>query len=252
MLNFAKIHEASIAQLTGVSFVTFASLLSRLVLTQQRGRPFKYSLKVHLILTRMKLRHNPDYRTLETLCGVDSVTASRMVIRVVNALVLSKKLPNTGGRWFIVDSTTVRVNGSGSKLYSGYKHHKGVKAQVLVSNTGDIVDIAGYAPASVHDKTLWNRSFYRLKPNLDRLILADKAYAGVKGENKILFRPVKLNEKAYNEETKTGNKKLSQIRVKVEHTIGSLKRFKAFRHVFPLNLRNFNNCLKFIALAISL
>lgn len=85
------------------------------------------------------------------------------------------------------------------------------------------------------------QEFDLLKHLLNKIILADKGYAGGIGENKIMFRPVKRNEVEYlcpvrykenKEQTKEFNRALSKERVKVENVFAHLKSFKILRNLF--------------------
>jgi len=121
-----------------------------------------------------------------------------------------------GHTWLMVDSTCTRVRSAQAADYSGYKHHKNRKVQIITDDRRRIVAVsAGYSGA-VHDKTIWNKEFDGIEAMLDRPVQADKAYAGGKGENVVIFRPTKRNEVAYRaniEECRRFNRELSKRRV---------------------------------------
>lgn len=82
-------------------------------------------------------------------------------------------------------------------------------------------------------------------------MLADKAYAGAKLENEWLFRPIRRNEQAYKMDrisAKAANRKLSKRRVRIEHVMASLKRYRILRDRFPLALHLYTPCMHAIAL----
>jgi len=121
------------------------------------------------------------------------------------------------------------------KSYSGYKHHKCAKAQIIVTAKGRVVHVSGTHAGSVHDKTIWNKEIDSIPDLIRHLILADRAYAGAKGEGEGLSRPLKKGETAYREDpeaTKEFNRTLSKTRVKVEHVFARLKSWRALQGLF--------------------
>ena len=121
------------------------------------------------------------------------------------------------------------------KAYSGHKHHRCAKVQVLANLDGQVVDVSPAYLGSVHDKTLWNKEAPRLKPLFDSLVLCDKAYAGATGEvgkpdaPACLVRPIKRGENAWKadpEKAKDFNRQLSKQRVGIEHVFARLKTWR--------------------------
>jgi hypothetical protein len=107
--------------------------------------------------------------------------------------------------------------------------------RLILSVTPELVSTA--FPAAVHDITIGNSEFSKVKPKLRFPVLADKAYAGAVGENIILFRPLKSQELAdweNTEDSKRRNANLSRKRVRSEHVFYDLKRFRILQGIFPL------------------
>lgn len=132
----------------------------------------------------MKLRLNVSVRTLKALTHVDSVMVSRCVNRCVkflNGLPLRKAVHSQKG-FLIVDTTSTRVASTADKNYSGYTHQKCAKAQAIVDEEGFFVQVSDTYPGSVHNKPIWNKEAHHIPSLFQRLILADKAYAGTTGE----------------------------------------------------------------------
>jgi hypothetical protein len=50
------------------------------------GRPCRYALDAQVLVLLVKLRLDLPYRTLEAISGIDAVTASRMVRRMLGRL----------------------------------------------------------------------------------------------------------------------------------------------------------------------
>lgn len=250
--------QSQLEQLTGCRYAVLVSLknwLSRMDLTKKRGRPFKHRLWTMLVVTLMKLRQELAYRSLEIFVGIDAVTLSRYVNRICVLLAGAPLITEGAHRYLIVDSTCSRIRSVNQSDYSGYKHHKNRKCQMVVDDRRRVVATSdGYA-GSIHDKQIWNREFASLKYLLDKPILGDKAYAGGIGEGQILFRPIKRNEMAYKSDvmsSKAFNKELSRWRVTVEHVFAQLKNFRILRGIFPLQPKRYELCFKVIALVYNL
>lgn len=248
MNNFVHLFShAQATSLTGCTKRVVRHLMQCCERPIQLGRPFGYSLHTELVITLIKLRTNLSYRAIEVITGIDSVTASRMVRRILACLRIQPLLLHTRPcRYLIVDATHTRIGSSNIRYYSGYKHYRSVKTQVVCDDQKRIHAISYACAGSVHDKALWNRTAKRIVEGNHVPILADKAYAGADYEGTLLVRPAKRNENTYRKHrkrAKDNNRKLSALRVKVEHVIASLKRFKIVRERFPLALSLFHSCM---------
>ena len=252
-MNFDRLHEAQLHQLTGCSYRVLILMEKLLALALQHkgaGRPFKHSVRTMLAVTLIKLRGESAYRTLEIYLGLSFVTLHRYTNRVCELLASFPLFKKMDCQYLIVDGTCSRVRSSDSDNYSGHKHHKNRKVQMIINDKRRVVSVSKCYAGAVHDKTIWNKEFDSLKHLLDRIVLADKGYAGGTGENKILFRPIKRNEVEYKtnkEATKAFNRGLSKERVKVENIFAQLKSFKILRNLFPLQAHRYGTCFKAIA-----
>ena len=192
------------------------------------GRPVTHPIDVQLRITLMKLRHNVTYRAIEAITGMDAVTASRIVRRVLRLLSLGTMPMADPPIFLVVDATISRIGTTLPRFYSGYKHHRGLKTQTVCDEKRFIRHLSPPRPASVHDKTLWDEQRQHLTPLKHVFVLGDKGYAGAILDKAVL-RPLKKNETAYRNNpagAKQENRIVSALRVRIEHVIGSLKRFK--------------------------
>ena len=248
-----KLHEEELRQLTGCdyrSLMRIKQALSPYFPMNKPGRPYKYSLWTMLIVTLIKLRGEAAYRSLQIFLRINFVTIHRYVNKICNLLADMTLFQEAHHRYLIVDGTCVRVRSDDSSNYSGYKHHKNRKVQVIVDDQRRIVAVSRCHPGSVHDKKIWNHEYKLLEHLFDKIVLGDKGYAGGTGENKVLFRPIKRNEIEYKnktEEAKAFNRELSRWRVTVEHVFAQLKTFKILRGIFPLKASRFGTCFRAIA-----
>ncbi|WP_245176220.1 transposase family protein [Cupriavidus sp. AcVe19-6a] len=94
---------------------------------------------------------------MQALTGFSATTISRYVIGVAHGL-CSLALAGTPPprSTLIVDSTSIRVACTESKAYSGYKHHRRAKVQVVTHKDRRIVAVSQSYPGSVHDEKIWN------------------------------------------------------------------------------------------------
>ena len=253
-MNFMKMHEEHLRQLTGCSFPVIFRLeqvLTAILSDKGAGAPFKYQVRAMLVATLIKLRSGNAYRTMAIYLGIPYVTLNRYVRRVC-AILADRPLDTSQSRhYLIVDGTCLRIRSSDKADYSGYKLHKNRKVQVIVDDSGRIIDVSDSYNGAVHDKTIWNKEYERLTKILNKPVLADKAYAGAKGENAILSRPIKRNEVAYKtdkEACKASNRELSKKRVKVEHVFAQLKAYRILRDIFSHSPDVFGIFFKAVAL----
>jgi hypothetical protein len=89
-----------------------------------------------------------------------------------------------------------------------------------------------------------------LKHLFDQLVLADKAYAGGNGEGQHLLRPIKHNETAYKakpDESREFNRKLSKLRVRIEHVFARLKTWRILSGLFQYKWQRLSEFVRVIA-----
>ena len=200
---------------------------------RRRGRRYSRGLLEQIAITLYKLRFNLPVRALESLFGVDSVTISRIVLRVVkwmNQLNFKMPVENSDNNW-IVDSTLLRTarQKSGS-AFTGYKHFDGIKIQIVIDSTNKIIQaVSNPYPANWHDKRIFLAEWKKVSNKINRgfSILGDKAYVGL--ESYGVEVPKKRNELQYKANpalAQQGNRELSRKRVKVEHIFAWLKNFR--------------------------
>lgn len=250
LLSPHKIHQPQIEQLTGCRYATLMHLARRVrAASCARGRPCLHGPLVMVFLALMKLKLNLSTRSLEAITGVDSVTLSRYVNRVSRVLghVPLRSIPQGA---LLVDSTSCRVATTEAKSYSGHKHQRCAKVQVMCDEAGMVVDVGSSHAGSVHDKTMWNKEAPRIRDLLSTLVLADKAYAGAEGEGLALLRPIKRGETPWRqdkEQAKAFNAQLSKKRVKIEHVFARLKTWRVLSGIFPYRWQRLGEIIRAIA-----
>jgi hypothetical protein len=223
------------------------------------GHPFELEHRDQLLLTVVWLRHYLIYDVLGYLFGVSKCTASRVIPRVLPVLEAAgrdtmrmpdpgrlrrKKLadllaetPELAG---IVDTFEQPIErpkdrSKADTFYSGKKKRHTLKVQVVVDEeTGEFIDVSASFPGPTGDMNVLKTSgvMDRLPPGIG--LLGDLAYVGMDKlrpgveaaapRRKPRGKPRPLEDIAY-------NKEFSRRRVKVEHSIGRMRRFKAVAEV---------------------
>lgn len=148
----------------------------------------------------------------------------------------------------IVDTTSTRIRTTDHRWYSGHKKRHVAKVQVLCDERGIIQSVSKTYPGSIHDEAIWDREFdYQ---SVCSKVPADKAYAGGKGENEVLFRPIRRNEAKWKndqESAKQNNRDLSKRRIKIEHVFARMKSWRILHHFYPMRPENFALTFKAVA-----
>ena len=217
---------------------------------KSKYKPFKLSAVEQITLALFKFRYALSDRAIEALFSVDHVTASRVVERVCRLMskLALKEIPSSS--YLIVDSTMIPIGkGKVNADYTGYKKKSAIKLQIICDEDFSIRDVSDGHSASVHDYKIFKMEIIRLKSKLDRPVLGDKAYIGLKEQG--VLCPVKSN--ALNKENETEfNAHLSKRRVKIEHLFAKIKRFKSLYCSFWYNRTKLSTIFKAIAMYSSL
>ena len=70
-----------------------------------------------------------------------------------------------------MDSTTLRIGkGKNKETYSGYKHHHGIKFQLVINHKSMIKHVSKSYSSSIHDKKLFINEYKDLMSKIDKNI----------------------------------------------------------------------------------
>ncbi len=235
------------------------------------GHPFELEHRDQLLLTVVWLRHYPIAAVLGYLFGVGECTAARAIARALPVLEAAggdtmrmpdpgrlrrRKLADTPELALIIDSFEQPIErpkdrARADALYSGKKERHTLKVQVAVDEeTGRFVEVSDSFPGPTADIKLLESSglLGRLPEGVG--VLGDLAYVGMgrlkpgvaasAPRRKPRGRPRPEGDIAYNRE-------FSRRRVKVEHSIGRLRRFKATAEVDRHHQRDHAGRVKAVA-----
>jgi hypothetical protein len=121
--------------------------------------------------------------------------------------------------------------------YSGKKKKHTVKNAVVTAACCLILFVSRTFPGRIHDKTIADLSY---TIPLGFTLVQDSGYQGYQPEGVKIIQPQKKPRgKELTEEQKSGNKQIASFRVRVEHAIGGVKRYRIVKDECRLRKNNF-------------
>ena len=138
----------------------------------------------------------------------------------------------------IVDATEQATqrpkdNKEQKKYYSGKKKRHTLKNQIIVTPEGEIIQVSKTEPGSKSDKKIFDESELGDMDD-DDAYMGDKGYQGIQHDHNAVLPNKKPKGKELNLEQKARNKRISKVRIVVEHTFGKVKNYQAlsqrYRH----------------------
>jgi hypothetical protein len=203
------------------------------------GRPYGVGgLEDHLLILLIVYRCHITQDFLACLYRVDKATICRSLRRIetlarrVLGVSRQVKVTEEEAQALILDCTEQQVHRPARKQrcwYSGKKKRHTIKNEIIITEHGRIVSVSDDAPGTVHDLTLRRRG-----PPLPKgaIAYADSGYQGYQEDHPALEIPYKkskkkpLAQKPLAKDERAYNHALSRFRVRVEHSIARLKRFR--------------------------
>ena len=242
--------SASFRRLAGVSVVTFERMLAQLsgpwkkaqARKAKSGRPWETGgLEDHLLIMLIYYRCYVTQEFIGFFYNVDKSAICRAIQRVeklAKPLFAVKREPRVSRKEaeaLIIDCTEQPIHRPGDdavqkRHYSGKKKRHTLKSEYIMTKNGRIASVSPSHPGSRHDLAV-----RRSGPKLPRRARAygDSAYQGYDKDHEAIDYPYKKPKGGQlTEEEKEYNKGLSRFRVRVEHKIGQVKRFRIVSNPF--------------------
>lgn len=243
-------HSASFPRLTGVSIATFEEMLSQLggpwdaaqARKVKSGRPWgSGGLEDHLLIMLIYYRCYVTQEFLGFFCHVHKSAICR-AIQCIETLAKplfgvrrEPRISRKEAEALIIDCTEQPVQRPKDDTvqkshYSGKKKRHTLKTELIVTKRGRTAAVSPSHPGGRHDITV-----RRAGPKLPKGARAygDSAYQGYDKEHAAIDYPYKKPKGGeLTGEEKDYNKGLSRFRVRVEHKIGQVKRFRIVSGVF--------------------
>ena len=244
-------HKRQFIYLTGVTPDVFNEMVRRLGpgwkgLCQRKtrsGRPYGVGgLDDHLLVMLILYRCHITQDFLGLLYGVDKATICRSLRRIeplakrIIGVKRAIRVSAEEAQAILIDATEQpieRPKRYQKRWYSGKKKRHSIKNEVITTQAGRIVCVSPSTPGTVHDITIRRRG-----PPLPKGArgYGDSGYQGYQEDHPDFDMPYKKPKKGkLTKEEKEYNHALSRFRVRVEHAIGRIKKFRilADRYRYP-------------------
>lgn len=114
------------------------------------------------------------------------------------------------------------------EYYSGKKKSHTIKNVILINVFCGVIFLSATCTGKIHDKTIADTSNYNLPQG--STLYQDKGFQGFGIENIIIIQPKKKPRGSeLTEEEKEKNKSISSIRIRVEHVVNGVKRYRIIK-----------------------
>lgn len=221
------------------------------------GGVYKNDTKNRLLMTIIWLRIYATYEVLGFLFDLDKSNVQRNMKPILEVLEkeMGKEIswPDKEKRQkmrmaqfmkefsdvvAIVDATEQptqrpKDNDEQKKYYSGKKKRHTLKKQIIVTPEGETIHVSKTEPGSKSDKKIFDESDPGDMDD-DDAFMGDKGYQGIQHEHYAILPDKKPKGKELSLEKKARNKRISKMRLVVEHTFGKIKNYQAvsqkYRH----------------------
>ena len=243
-----KLSAKKFKRYCGVKRQTFRVMV-RLVKREQRlkkkpGAPSKLTLEDQVLVTLQYWREYRTYFHIAEDYKVSESTIFRVVRKIENILIQSRKFSLPGKKKLldsslneklilmdVMSSPIERPKKHQKRFYSGKQGEHTLKTQVVFGQkTGKIICLA-HEKGKTHDFKLFKNSKVKFHKLLK--IIADKGYQGIAKIHELSKTPIKKprNEKLTKEQ-KQYNRQLNRLRIAVEHVNRRLKIFKILSYPY--------------------
>lgn len=228
------------------------------------GRPFKLSVRDRILMLLIYYRCYTSYDLLEYLFGVDSSTVCRDIAKIEPAVKQSIPIPTklySNSKKIkditqllqlfpeliaITDGTEQPIPRPKNRIkrkthYSGKKKRHTIKNQITINLNGEIIHKPPHSPGRRNDYAIWKIKHPSLPEDL--MVFYDLGYLGVEKDfsKQTSILPYKRKKgKELTISQKEWNKLQSKIRIKVEHAISKIKKFRINSDTFRNRLRRYD------------
>ena len=221
------------------------------------GGVYKNNSKNRLLMTIIWLRIYATYEVLGFLFALDKSNVQRNMKPILDVLEKEMKKeiawPDKEKRQkmriaqfmkefsdvvAIVDTTEQptqrpKDNEVQKQYYSGKKKQHTLKKQIIVTPEGETIHLSKTEPGSKSDKKIFDESDPGDMDDSDAF-MGDKGYQGIQHDLYVILPDKKPKGKELSLEQKARNKRISKVRLVVEHTFGKIKNYQAlsqkYRH----------------------
>ena len=228
------------------------------------GRPFKLDLRDKFVMLLVYYRLYITYNLAGFLFDLDQSNICRDIQKIEKlireCLPIPQKIYNTTKRlktpqqvekYFpdflsFIDCTEQQIPRPINKerkkeYYSGKKKKHTVKTQLMVNNRGFIVHKVGHKKGRRHDYDIYKKNHPKTPKRV--LNVVDLGYLGVENDFPERLSSIPNRKKRnldLSQEEMESNINHSKKRIKIEHAICRLKKYRIFADIFRNKLRKYN------------
>ncbi len=231
-----------------------------------------------LLVALMYYRLYLTYEILQEFFDVHYSNLNRLVNRLEPLLAkhlkprVPKALKKRIGTWeefcevypdlvdIVIDATEQRLQRPKGwkrqkKYYSGKNKKHGMKTQVVVSKTGNILSVSQSVPAGIHDYTLLkNSAILDCLPGEIRKHL-DLGYLGIENDfpdHSCILPERKPRKRELTVQQKRNNRRKARIRIIIEHAVAKLKKFQILSQTYRNKRKKYNDKFQIVAGLVNL
>jgi len=229
------------------------------------GRPFKLDLRDKFVMLLVYYRLYITYNLAGFLFDLDQSNICRDIQKIEKlireCLPIPQKIYNTTKRlktpqqvekYFpdflsFIDCTEQQIPRPINKerkkeYYSGKKKKHTIKTQLMVNNRGFIVHKVGHKKGRRHDYDIYKKNHPKT-PKEEVVNVFDLGYLGVENDFPERLSSIPNRKKRnldLSQEEMESNINHSKKRIKIEHAICRLKKYRIFADIFRNKLRKYN------------
>lgn len=215
------------------------------------GRKPKLIIEDQILLTLQYLREYRTYYHIGSDWKIDSSNVYRIVIKIENILIQSRKFSLPGKKKLldssldedlilmdVMESPIERPTKQQKIFYSGKQKKHTLKTQVVFGQKSNQIICLSNSKGKTHDFKLFKDSRTHFRESLK--VIADKGYQGIAKLHKMSETPIKKSQgKKLTKDQKKSNRQLNRLRVAIEHINRRLKIFKILSYPYRNRQRRF-------------
>ncbi len=211
---------------------------------KKTGRPPKLIIENQVLITLQYWREYRTYYHIAQNWKISESTVCRIVKRIENILIQSRKFSLPGKKKLldyslndnlvaidVMESPIERPSKKQKKFYSGKQKEHTLKTQVVIEQKTLKIICLRHGKGKTHDFRLFKSTGVKFNKLIK--VIADKGYQGITKIHNKSETPIKKPKgKKLTKEQKKSNRELNRLRIVIEHVNRRLKIFKILSYPY--------------------